>query len=78
MASDARLRSEARETATRRGHALGYFTEPATAMSYTGATKTGSTARCTNCGAEATVIRGYSYEIFGEAVALDCPGREQR
>jgi hypothetical protein len=69
------LRSEARKSAEWQGHQLGRFTEPVTAMGYTGKTILGAEARCVQCGATVSVIPGFSYEIMGEAVAVGCHRR---
>jgi hypothetical protein len=61
MTRERKLRREAREGATRRGHDM---------------TRTlkGGEAMCRRCGMGAHVVPGYSYEVFGDAVALNCPG----
>jgi hypothetical protein len=58
-------------TAEARGHTLGGFT---TAVVAAGSLETGWEALCIHCGMDASVwTRGY--EVRGEAVALNCPGR---
>ena len=58
-----KLRQEAREGAIRRGHDMTRFSTREVP---------GGEATCRKCGRTAHVVPGYSYEVFGDAVAVNC------
>lgn len=62
MTRKEKLRKEAIEACNRRGHSMSRFEH----------TGSGACASCKTCNKHVSVTPGFSYEIIGEAVALDC------
>jgi hypothetical protein len=65
------LQREAFRVAKWRGHDLDGFYTPVKAA---GSLAPGVEAICRRCGMTVDIFPGYSYEIMGDGVALNCPG----